>query len=449
MPSEESQEAVATTPSAEPSLASNCADRQPSSADEGALSSVSDVPSPAPSNPVHPVQEASAEGEPDVSGVDKAPDSEAPPPKDPLKEVEEYLQTTPSNLDTEAPQTQEEGSTPHTDGDTGQKDDVDGDDPADLQELQGEFLLGEDGNLTFVASNNTPNTADLLAERFLFRPDPIASPLKELLNQPRKQELEFEKPAFSIHGVTDTGKHREHNEDDWVGLEEHRFVAIADGMGGHQCGEVASHITIESLTQSFSHNPPDHWYAHLLPWLTPARLGQRRLKNAIRQANREVWTKSQSDAQYRGMGTTVVALWLDGSRLHVAHVGDSRIYLYRDETLYALTRDHSLLNQYIDQGMLTPEEIRVFPMKNVIVRAIGLLPKVNVECVTIRPHKGDRYLLCSDGLTDMVDEEHIVSILKQTCPPSEIVLKLRDAALDAGGCDNITAVIADITPGEP
>ncbi len=264
-----------------------------------------------------------------------------------------------------------------------------------------------------------------------------------------KNEVSKIKVDFELHSSCKSvvGHVRDHNEDDWVTLDDKNFAAVADGMGGHQSGEVASKIAVDTLRDAFSTDPKPGFLERLLPFFFKMPTGARRLRLAIEDANSAIWRRSQAEEACRGMGTTVVALWLeseDSPSLHLAHVGDSRIYRFRDGQLEPMTHDHSLLNQYLDHGLLTEEEAKNFQLKNIIVRAVGLLRHVKVETRTVEPLAGDRYLLCSDGLTDLLEDDTIAAILS-SCPDRETAVdKLVEGALDAGGYDNITAVLVDI-----
>ncbi len=243
---------------------------------------------------------------------------------------------------------------------------------------------------------------------------------------------------FRVGAVTHTGHVRDHNEDAFLVLPDVApwLVVVADGMGGHQSGEVASRLTVEEMAAAFAGRPPERT---LLRRRANAR---ERLITAIEQANRRVLGEARRDVGKQGMGTTVVALVIDGGSVHVAHVGDSRAYRLRDDTLKQLTRDHSLLNDYLDMGLLTPEQAASFPYKNVIVRAVGLSPFVEVEVDTLDVSAGDRFLLCSDGLTDLVSDTTIRDRLARGDDPINTAETLVKLALQAGGLDNVTAVVA-------
>jgi protein phosphatase len=226
-------------------------------------------------------------------------------------------------------------------------------------------------------------------------------------------------------GVTDVGRVREGNEDDFVDQADRLgLVAVADGMGGHRAGEVASATALEALRAAVAS-------------------GQS-LRDAIEGANDAVIEKSESDQELHGMGTTLTAgmLGSDGY-LVVGHVGDSRAYLVRDGELTQITDDHSLVEEMVRGGELTREQAEVHPRRSVITRALGIDAQVEVDEYPIELHPGDRILFCSDGLTTMVRPDEIASILSREHDPKRAAQLLVDAANAAGGEDNITAVIVE------
>ena len=226
-------------------------------------------------------------------------------------------------------------------------------------------------------------------------------------------------------GVTDVGRVRDGNEDDFLDQADRLgLVAVADGMGGHRAGEVASATALEALRAAVAAGEP--------------------LREAIEGANEAVLEKSESDRELQGMGTTLTAgmLGTDGS-LTVGHVGDSRAYLIREGELRQITDDHSLVEELVRGGELTPEQAEVHPQRSIITRALGIDPRVDVDVYPIELHAGDRILLCSDGLTTMVRPEEIANILGREREPRRAAQLLVDAANAAGGEDNVTAVIVE------
>ncbi|MDY0087561.1 MAG: Stp1/IreP family PP2C-type Ser/Thr phosphatase [Coriobacteriia bacterium] len=237
-------------------------------------------------------------------------------------------------------------------------------------------------------------------------------------------------------GLTDIGRVRTHNEDS-VLLEPPLFV-VADGLGGHEAGEVASSIAVASLLDA-----------------APARADSKALGRAVREANRAVIMAAREGRGREGMGTTLTAAVVEGLRITVAHVGDSRAYLLHGDVLERVTRDHSMVADMIAQGTLTEEEARVHPNRSVITRALGTDPNMYADIYEIDASPGDRLLLCSDGLTGMLTDEQIAEMLGEYGDPELAARALVDAANDAGGHDNISVVIVDIsgtahvTPGRP
>jgi PPM family protein phosphatase len=226
-------------------------------------------------------------------------------------------------------------------------------------------------------------------------------------------------------GVTDVGRVRDGNEDDFLDQSNRLgLVAVADGMGGHRAGEVASATALEALRAAVASGEP--------------------LRDAIEGANDAVLEKSVSDQEFHGMGTTLTAgmLGSDG-HLVVGHVGDSRAYLVRDGELSQITDDHSLVEEMVRSGELTPEQAEVHPRRSVITRALGIDPQVEVDEYPIELQPGDRILFCSDGLTTMVRPDEIASILSREQDLRRAAQLLVDAANAAGGEDNITAVIIE------
>ena len=223
---------------------------------------------------------------------------------------------------------------------------------------------------------------------------------------------------------TDTGRQRRENEDSAY-VRAPVFV-VADGMGGAQAGEVASQIAIETFEQGL----PDGG--------TP----EQRLADRVRDANHRIYDRSRTEQGREGMGTTLTAAYLDGSQLALAHVGDSRAYLFRDGQLTRLTQDHSLVDELVRQGKLTEEQAAEHPQRSIITRALGPEPEVEVDAFTYPVQAGDVLLLCSDGLTSMITEERIAEILRSAPTLEKAGNRLIEEANEAGGRDNITVVLS-------
>jgi protein phosphatase len=230
---------------------------------------------------------------------------------------------------------------------------------------------------------------------------------------------------------TDPGRKRRGNEDAYVSRPP--LFAIADGMGGAQAGEVASALAAEALTEA----PVDGG-------------GERRIAELIQEANRRVHDRASTDAATSGMGTTItVALVEDDGRIAFGHVGDSRAYRLRGDELTQVTNDHSLVAELVRRGELSPAEAEVHPQRSVITRALGTDPDIDVDTFSIQAEPGDVYLLCSDGLSDMVDHGTLESIVGTSRGDLDSAARsLVQAANRAGGEDNITAVLFEIVEGD-
>lgn len=246
-------------------------------------------------------------------------------------------------------------------------------------------------------------------------------------------------------GQTDVGLKRGHNEDTYHLAPEHRLFIVADGMGGHSAGEVASHMAVETVSSFFDDTATDDELTWPFKMERSVGYDANRLAVGVKLANLRIHERAQANAQQRGMGTTIVSAHFTRSTVVVAHVGDSRVYRLRDKRLVQLTEDHSLLNDYIKMKDLTPEQIENFPHKNVIVRALGMKETVQVDVLTDPFQAGDLYLLCSDGLSGMITDRRIEEILLDGADDLDAACKsLIDEANANGGTDNITAVLARV-----
>ncbi|BDG02604.1 Stp1/IreP family PP2C-type Ser/Thr phosphatase [Anaeromyxobacter oryzae] len=249
---------------------------------------------------------------------------------------------------------------------------------------------------------------------------------------------------LSHAGASDVGRKRTHNEDAFLLLPEEQLWCVADGMGGHASGEVAARIAVEEMAEFFRLTGRDDeatWPYKLDPARTP---DENRLLTGIKLANLRIHERAQVDPRLHGMGTTIVAAAFprDARTVLVGHVGDSRAYLARQGGIRQLTEDHSLLNDYRKTRALSPEEIQAFPHKNVIVRALGMKPQVEIDVVREELVAGDVLLLCSDGLSGMVPDERIAEIVRGSHGDLRRAAgALVDAANAAGGVDNVTCVL--------
>jgi PPM family protein phosphatase len=222
---------------------------------------------------------------------------------------------------------------------------------------------------------------------------------------------------------TDTGRQRRDNEDS--AFARSPVFVVADGMGGAQAGEVASRIAVEA----FEHGLPD------------SGSPEERLATRVREANAQIYERSRADRGRAGMGTTLTAAYVDDTHVAIAHVGDSRAYLFRDGTLQRLTQDHSLVDELVRRGKLTEEQAAEHPQRSIITRALGPEPDVEVDTWTYPARAGDVVLLCSDGLTSMISEERVRAILAEHDNLDEAADELIREANEAGGRDNITVVL--------
>lgn len=242
-------------------------------------------------------------------------------------------------------------------------------------------------------------------------------------------------------GLTDVGRQRQHNEDALLLEADAGLYLVADGMGGHAAGEIASRISVDAIAEFIVHTREDDgtW-----PHAYDERYGRQtnRLIAAIRLANTRVLEAMRKDARLRGMGTTVVGCLTDGTTVSVAHVGDSRAYMVRGGQLTRITNDHSWVFEQVQAGMLTEAEAERHPLRNVITRALGGALQVTPDASEIEAQPGDTFLLCSDGLTGMVPEEEILRIVSGAGGDlEEACRQLIAAANERGGVDNITALL--------
>ncbi|MCA9522307.1 MAG: Stp1/IreP family PP2C-type Ser/Thr phosphatase [Myxococcales bacterium] len=255
--------------------------------------------------------------------------------------------------------------------------------------------------------------------------------------------------------VSDTGRIRPHNEDNFLIIGNERLYVVADGMGGHSSGEVASQTAVDALSEFFA-EPRDEWQERYDKALKNKKLKNKkasfeefRLHHAIEFSNRSIFQKASTNALYHDMGTTIVGLLFGRNHVAVSHVGDSRIYRMRDEALVQITEDHSLVNEYIKLKILDPADSHKFPYRNVIVRALGLNKNVAVDTRTLEVKRGDVYLLCSDGLTDMVDDALILdSLIRYRDDLSRGCQALVSLANLHGGYDNITVMLVKAVDAE-
>ncbi len=234
---------------------------------------------------------------------------------------------------------------------------------------------------------------------------------------------------ITFGAASDIGQVREGNEDSYL-IEEPLF-AVADGMGGHRGGEVASNLALETIRELFDADEGS-------------------LTEQVERANEAVFDRSQTDSEVQGMGTTLTAALVQGAQIRLAHVGDSRAYLLRRGRLSRLTKDHTLVARMVDEGEISESEAETHPHRSILTRALGVDGRVQVDDGIVQMQDGDRLLLCTDGLTGMVPHEEIRAVLEEVRDPQEAAERLVRAANAAGGIDNITAVILDFaSDGDP
>lgn len=237
---------------------------------------------------------------------------------------------------------------------------------------------------------------------------------------------------------TDPGLLRENNEDAACFDQARGVAVLADGMGGYNAGEVASSMAISIISSGMTH------------WLNEAGKGvttrdiRRALEICVDDANLSIFNAASKHTQYAGMGTTLVAIVFHGTTLVVGHIGDSRCYRLRQREFSQITRDHSLLQEQMDAGLLTPEEAAVSVNKNLVTRALGVDPAVLLEVNEYTVEAGDVYLLCSDGLSDMVRDQDLAKIMQMPVPTDQLAQALIDSANANGGRDNITVLLAQV-----
>jgi len=228
---------------------------------------------------------------------------------------------------------------------------------------------------------------------------------------------------------THIGNVRKSNQDALlVQPGEFGLYGVADGMGGHKAGDVASRMAVDTLKEA----------------LTGARPGEELLRNAIKKANADIYEAQLSDPDLNGMGTTLTVIWEDKRRILLGHVGDSRAYRVRGGKIEQISQDHSMVAELVRDGLITQEEALIHPYRNIITRALGVDEEVTADVFSLNKRRGDKYLICSDGLSEYVRENEMQEILC-SMPMSEAADKMLSMALDGGGHDNISLVIAEVS----
>ncbi len=231
-----------------------------------------------------------------------------------------------------------------------------------------------------------------------------------------------------VKAISHTGLVRQNNEDAYIILPELKLFAVADGMGGHAAGEVASEMAVSRIANYVSNS---------VSMNEPGAL----LVEAINQANREIYLGAKKDIACTGMGTTLSTVWVRKDIAYLAHVGDSRIYLFRDQILKQLTKDHSFIGEMLRNGNITPEEAEHHPQRNMLTRALGVESEVSIDSIVLPLHSNDILLFCTDGLSSYVSSEEISNVLVKDIEMPTKLEQLLNHALTQGGHDNVTVLL--------
>lgn len=232
---------------------------------------------------------------------------------------------------------------------------------------------------------------------------------------------------MKTEAISDTGLVRKGNEDSYLLNNRLGLFAVADGMGGHEAGEVASHIAVTTLEKS----------------IEKLRREENALDLAIQAANVEIYNQALENQAYSGMGTTITALYCGDEKVYIGHVGDSRAYLLRKSQITLLTRDHSLVNELLLGGHISEEEALNHPQRHVVTRALGIEPTVEVDILSPAIEKEDKILLCTDGLSNLLKPEEMLQVIQLYKDPADALQALKQMALERGGFDNITALLVE------
>jgi len=230
-----------------------------------------------------------------------------------------------------------------------------------------------------------------------------------------------------IEAISDTGLVRKGNEDSFLINKALGLFAVADGMGGHEAGEVASFLAVKTLETA----------------VRDSKGREGALEAAIKAANQEIYSQAQQKSSLAGMGTTLTAVYYQEDGISIGHVGDSRAYLIRDSQATLLTRDHSLVAELIRSGQISEEEGKNHPHRHVVTRALGTEPEVEVDMLFPGVKQGDRLFLCTDGLSNLIKSEEIAQTVDQAAAPEQALELLKQMALERGGFDNLTALLIE------
>ncbi len=245
-------------------------------------------------------------------------------------------------------------------------------------------------------------------------------------------------------GITDVGMKRTNNEDNYLINDELNLFVVCDGMGGHVGGEYASAIavnTVEEVLSSIEIDPDLRVTEVDLD--NPVELQREKIRYAIRLAGKRIYEKAMAEPEYKGMGTTAVVLLVDSGNAFLAHVGDSRVYLVREGRIEQLTEDHSLVNEKVRAGVLSAEEAKTHRLRNIITRSLGYTEDVEIDTQVRAVRRGDRFVLCSDGLSNLVQAAEIGESVQRNGPQAAS-RELVGMACDRGGDDNVTVVVVKV-----
>lgn len=248
---------------------------------------------------------------------------------------------------------------------------------------------------------------------------------------------------LSVGASTDKGLVRQNNEDNFYVSEEAGLFLVADGMGGHASGEVASKIAVEVVRDFFDAVKAGK-HLQLGTYRDEFSEAANQLASAMRLANQAIYEAAKGNPAWQGMGTTMAAVIVNKRRLAIAHVGDSRVYLVRSGSIEQLTDDHTLVSEQVKRDLISREEAKQSEMKNVLTRAVGVGPEVEVDLDELSLLEGDSLLLCSDGLTTMIDEDQMMAVVATSDDPKSACERLIALANENGGRDNITVVVAHL-----
>jgi PPM family protein phosphatase len=246
-----------------------------------------------------------------------------------------------------------------------------------------------------------------------------------------------------VYSLSDVGRKRDHNEDSFLIDEDLKLFVVADGMGGHAGGGTASRIAVETIDRELRQVRTSQ--GSLLEARTPLQDSPvpEAIRAAVERACIAIYSKAQEDPRLAGMGTTVISLLMKEDQAFFAHVGDSRAYLVRGDLIQQISEDHSLVNEQIKAGMITPEEAKHSRYKNIITRSVGFEEEVQVDVMGLLSEPGDVFVLCSDGMANMVEDPEILHIVRHN-PLSDVPRTLVDLANERGGDDNITVIAVQI-----